>query len=141
MFILKTALALSVAHSCVCFAEVEAASEKPAASSAKLNSSWFSTDGSQSEIFVSDKKYKITVYGGGIITKWKQECLKEKSGAYTCQGGAIDNNGVEYDLLSVISISEDGSTLVETWKTLSGGEAKANGKTIYKKKPNANPVR
>lgn len=114
--------------------------ETPTAIS-KLSAAWYSSDGSQSEIFISDKKYKITVYGAGALSKWKQECVKEKTNVYSCQGGIVDSSGIEYDILGAISLSEDGSTLVETWKMLRGSEAKTNGKTIYKRKANATPVR
>ena len=145
-FVVKTLVALALSASVLAAAGAEKEekaneqSEAPAVVS-KLSAAWYSSDGSQNEIFISDKKYKITVYGAGALSKWKQECVKEKTNVYSCQGGIIDSSGAEYDILGAISLSEDGSTLVETWKMLRGSEAKANGKTIYKRKANATPVR
>lgn len=141
IFALATSVSLLSAAAAVADKEDKAEPSEAAPAQSKIFASWYASDGSGNELYIADKKYKISIYGSSSISKWKQECTKEKTGLYSCQGGIADSSGAEYDIISSVSLSEDGTTLVETWKMLRGAESKANGKTIYKRKANVTPVR
>ncbi len=140
IFALATSVSL-LSAAAVADKEDKAEPSEAAPAQSKIFASWYASDGSGNELYIADKKYKISVYGSSSISKWKQECTKEKTGLYSCQGAIADSSGAEYDIIGAISLSEDGTTLVETWKMVRSGEAKTNGKTIYKRKQSITPVR